>query len=137
MRALACSVLLAIGCASAPPRQTERAEVQHVLIAWAWLEPGYRKQGLPLDPRAQNRTEKDAEALAQRDLARCKAGEPFEALMKQDSEDPGSASNGMVYTVTPDSRMAPQFVDASLSLKPGECALAKSQFGLHVVKRLR
>jgi hypothetical protein len=117
--------------------QTERAEVQHVLIGWSWLEADYRKQGLPLDPRAEKRTEKDAEDLAQRDLARCTGGEPFESIMRQDSEDPGSAANGTPYTVTPDSRMAPGFVDLSLRLKPGECGIVKTQFGLHVIKRVR
>jgi len=57
--------------------------------------------------------------------------------MQQQSEDPGSASTGMVYTVTPESRMAPGFVDLSLRLKPGECGIVKTQFGLHVVKRVR
>jgi len=57
--------------------------------------------------------------------------------MRESSEDPGSATTGMVYTVLPDSRMAQGFVDLALRLKPGECGVVKTQFGLHVVKRLR
>src|SRR3954466_5770656 len=118
-------------------KQTDRAEVQHVLLGWSALEGSYRSQRLPLDPRAQNRTQKDAEQLAASLLARCKAGEPFEPLMRESSEDPGSATTGMIYTVTPDSRMAQVFVDLALRLKPGECGVVKTQFGLHVVKRGR
>ena len=117
--------------------QTEVSEVQHVLLGWSSLESSYRSMKLPLDPRAQNRTQTDAEQLASQLLSRCRAGEPFEPMMQQYSEDPGSASNGMVYTVKPDSRMAQGFVDLALRLKPGECGIVKTQFGLHMVKRVR
>jgi hypothetical protein len=146
MRKLAACCLLA-ACASGKSvesgdvlgrsAQTERAEVQHVLLAWSSLEPSYRSMKLPLDPRAQNRTQTDTEQLASTILARCTAGEPFEPIMQQQSEDPGSASSGIVYTVQPDSRMAQGFVDLALRLKPGECGIVKTQFGLHVVKRVR
>ncbi|MFL5362282.1 MAG: peptidylprolyl isomerase [Myxococcales bacterium] len=146
MRTLAATLVLA-GCASGHSaesgdildrsKETERAEVQHILLAWSALEGSYRGMRLDLDPRAQNRTQKDAEQLASSLLARCKAGEPFEPLMRESSEDPGSATTGMVYTVTPDSRMAQGFVDLALRLKPGECGVVKTQFGLHVVKRVR
>jgi parvulin-like peptidyl-prolyl isomerase len=146
MRILAASLCLA-ACASGHSaesgdildrsKQTDRAEVQHILLAWSALEGYYRSQRLDLDPRAQNRTQSDAEQLASSLLARCKAGEPFEPLMREYSEDPGSATTGMVYTVTPESHMAPGFVDLSVRLKPGECGAVKTQFGLHVVKRVR
>jgi foldase protein PrsA len=108
-----------------------------VLLGWSSLESSYQNMKLPLDPRAQNRTQTDAERLASQLLARCTAGEPFEPMMQQYSEDPGSASNGMVYTVQPDSRMAQGFVDLALRLKPGECGIVKTQFGLHLVKRVK
>jgi hypothetical protein len=146
MRKLAACFLLA-ACASGKSvesgdllgrsTQTDLAEVQHVLLGWSSLESSYRNMKLPLDPRAQGRTEKDTEQLASQILARCRAGEPFEPIMQQYSEDPGSAPTGMVYTVKPDSRMAQGFVDLALRLKPGECGIVKTQFGLHVVKRVR
>jgi len=146
MRTLAACFLLA-ACASGKPvesgdvlgrnTQTDLSEVQHVLLGWSSLETSYRSMKLPLDPRAQNRTQTDAEHLASTLLARCNAGQPFEPMMQQYSEDPGSASNGMVYTVKPDSRMAQGFVDLALRLKPGECGIVKTQFGLHVVKRVK
>jgi hypothetical protein len=119
------------------PATTQEAEVQHVLLGWSWLEGSYRKQGLELDPRAQKRNEGEADALSARLLARCSAGEDFGALMREHSEDPGSARSGMVYTVTSESHMAPGFVELSLRLKPGECGIVKTQFGDHVMKRLR
>ena len=146
MRTLAACLLLA-ACASGKSvesedvlgrnTQTELSEVQHVLLGWSSLESSYRNMKLPLDPRAQNRTQTDAEQLASQILARCRAGEPFEPMMREYSEDPGSASNGMVYTVKPDSRMAQGFVEMALRLKPGECGIVKTQFGMHVVKRVR
>ena len=147
MRILASSLLLVVACASGKSAesgdvlgrsaQTDLAEVQHVLLGWSSLESSYRTMKLPLDPRAQGRTQTDAEQLAAQILARCRAGEPFEPMMQQYSEDPGSAPTGMVYTVKPDSRMAQGFVDLALRLKPGECGIVKTQFGLHVVKRVR
>jgi len=147
MRTLAVCFLLLAACASGKSvesgavldrnTQTEISEVQHVLLGWSSLEATYRNMKLPLDPRAQSRTQGDAEKLASQLLARCTAGEPFEPMMQQYSEDPGSASNGMVYTVKPDSRMAQGFVDLALRLKPGECGIVKTQFGLHVVKRVK
>src|SRR3954467_8045118 len=146
MRSLAFSLLLA-ACASGNAvesgsvlgrnTQTELSEVQHVLLGWSSLESSYRNMKLPLDTRAQNRTQADAEKLASQLLARCSAGDPFEPMMQQYSEDPGSAPNGMVYTVKPDSRMAQGFVDLALRLRPGECGIVKTQFGLHVVKRVK
>src|SRR3954462_10974672 len=146
MRTLAATLVLA-GCASGHSaesgdildrsKQTERAEVQHILLAWSALEGSYRGMRLDLDPRAPKKTQKDAQELPTTPPARCKAGEPFEPLMRESSEDPGSATTGMVYTVTPDSRMAQGFVDLALRLKPGECGVVKTQFGLHVVKRVR
>ena|SRR5438067_828337 len=146
MRTLAACLLLA-ACASGKSvesgevlgrnTQTELAEVQHVLLGWSSLESTYRNMRLPLDPRAQNRTQTDAEQLASQILARCRSGEPFEPMMREYSEDPGSASNGMVYTVKPDSRMAQGFVEMALRLKPGECGIVKTQFGMHVVKRVK
>jgi hypothetical protein len=119
------------------PAATQQAEVQHILLGWSWLSSGYRKQGLELDPRAEKRNEGEADALAAQLLARCSAGEQFGTLMREYSEDPGSASTAIVYTVTAESRMAPGFVELALRLKPGECGVVKTQFGDHVVKRVR
>src|SRR5256885_16583264 len=97
MRPLAACFLLA-ACASGKSvesgdmlgrnTQTEVSEVQHVLLGWSSLESSYRSMKLPLDPRAQNRTQTDAEQLASQPLCRCPAGEPFQPLVRRYSDDP-------------------------------------------------
>ncbi len=111
------------------------AKVKHILIAWSWLGGAYRRMGLPLDPRAEGRNEKGADELAEQLLQRCTKGEPFEALMKEYSEDEGSAQTGLTYTVSDETKMVEPFKDLSRRLKPGECGLVRSQFGWHVIKR--
>jgi hypothetical protein len=113
------------------------ASVKHILIAWSWLAPGYRKQGMSLDARAENRTQHDAEALSLELLAKLQAGAPIEPLMKEYSEDPGSAASGISYDVTPDSRLAADFIELALRLKVGESGVVKSLFGLHVMQRVK
>jgi len=111
------------------------AKVKHVLIAWSWLGSSYRRMGLVLDPRAEARNEGQADELAEQLLQRCIKGEPFEALMKEYSEDEGSAQTGLIYTVDEATRMVEPFKDLSRRLKAGECGLVRSQFGWHVIKR--
>ena len=119
------------------PVAAERAEVQHILLGWSWLGRSYRKMGMQREPRAESRNEAAAGELASQLLERCRKGEPFEPLMKEYSEDPGSASSGVPYPVTPDSRFVEPFKDLALRLSPGECGMVKSQFGWHVMKRVR
>jgi peptidyl-prolyl cis-trans isomerase SurA len=92
---------------------------------------------MTLDSRAEARNEAQADELASQLLARCAKGERFEDLMRQYSEDPGSAATGMVYTVTETSRFVEPFKDLALHLKPQECGLVRSQYGWHVIKRLK
>ena len=44
---------------------------------------------------------------------------------------------GTVYPVTQQAAFVEPFKDLALRLKPGECGLVKSQFGWHVMKRVR
>ncbi len=119
-------------------KETEKSvSVKHVLISWAWLAQTYRQIGLKLDRRAEGRTQADAEKLVTDILARLRAGERIEPLMREFSEDEGSAQNGMAYPVTPDSRMAGDFIDLALRLKVGESGIVKSKFGYHVMWRER
>ena len=112
-------------------------EVKHVLIGWKWLDSSYRKAGMTLDERAQGRNETAAEELARQVFERLLAGEKIEALMREFSEDEGSAKSGIAYPVTADSRMVPDFIDLALRLKPGETGIVKSQWGFHVMQRVK
>ena len=110
-----------------------RAEVKHILIGWRDLAANY--QGKP-DPRAAARSREDADTLATEILARARAGEDFDALMKQYSEDGGSAQTGKSYTVTPDAGLVFEFKRLGMRLNVGEAGLVQSTYGWHIMKRI-
>ena len=112
-------------------------EVKHVLIGWKWLDSSYRKAGMALDERAQRRTESAAEEVTRQVFERLLAGEKIEALMREVSEDEGSAKSGIAYPVTARARLVPEFIDLALRLKPGEAGIVKSQWGFHVMQRVK
>lgn len=142
------ALLLALtACAQAHPLESKEvldrsetakeATVQHVLLGWSWLASRYKQMGMSLDQRAEHRNEAQADELAAQILERCRRGEKFEQLMREYSEDPGSAGTGMVYTVNESSRFVVPFKQLSLRLKPGECGAVRSDFGWHVIRRFK
>ena len=106
-------------------------KVKHILVAWRELASPDR----PLDPRAEQRSYADAQALARELLGRVRAGEAIEPLMDEYSEDPGSAHTGRAYDASPDAALVSQFKSLSLRLKPREAGIVKSAYGLHVIQR--
>jgi hypothetical protein len=108
--------------------QTQKAKVKHILL-------GYVDANTGAEP-GKSRTHKDLEALIKKTLARIKKGEKFEDLMAELSEDPGSAKNGNSYDVTPDAQLVPGFINLGLRLKVDEVGVVKSQFGMHIIKRV-
>lgn len=74
-------------------------------------------------------------AKAEAALARVKAGEAFEAVAKQVSED-GNKANGGVIGLRPADRLPDVFVEQVRSLKAGELAptLLRTGAGFHVLK---
>lgn len=77
-------------------------------------------------------TEEQAKAI----IAKLKAGGNFEELAKQDSKDPGSASNGGDLDWATPTVFVKPFSDAMISLKKGQITETpvKTQFGYHVIK---
>src|SRR4051812_38713605 len=76
-------------------------QVKHVLLAWN----GMAAPRGQLDPRAAKRSNAETAALAQDIAAKLKAKPgQIDDLVKQYSEDPGSAASGEAYTVKPSSR---------------------------------
>jgi parvulin-like peptidyl-prolyl isomerase len=69
-------------------------------------------------------------------LAQLKSGADFDALMKQYSEDPGSASTAKAYTVTPDASLVIEFKQLGLRLQLGEIGVVESDYGFHIMKRV-
>jgi len=109
----------------------DNAQIKHILIGWNESgDDGHR------DPRAAKRTKKDAEDEVRALLAQIKGGADFDELMKQNSEDPGSASSGRAYAVAPDAQLVIEFKELGLRLKIGEVGVVQSEYGFHIMKRV-
>jgi parvulin-like peptidyl-prolyl isomerase len=107
--------------------------VKHILISWSDLAEAF---GGRQDPRAQQRSMRDAEAEIKSLLGQLKAGGDFDELMRANSEDVGSASTGRAFTVTPDAQLVIEFRQLSLRLSPGEIGVCQSDFGFHIIRRI-
>ena len=116
----------------------EHIKLQHILIAFAGKVPG----------KNITRTEAEARQLAEEILARAKAGEDFDTLVRTYTDDahPGiyGLSNSGIEPAAGEysrDRMVPAFGEVGFSLAPGEIGLAaydarKSPYGWHIIKRL-
>ena len=104
------------------------AQVKHILISW--------KDHESRDPRAEKRTKAEAETLVKSLMTQIKAGADFDMLMKQHSEDPGSASSARAYPVSPDAQLVIEFKSLSLRLNVNEVGVVESDFGFHIIKRV-
>ena len=67
--------------------------------------------------------------------SRANAGEDFNALAKELSEEPGAAESGGDLGFFPKDRMVTEFAEAAFALNVGEISKpVKTQFGWHVIK---
>lgn len=107
-----------------------QVRVKHILIGWDAL-------ATPEHPRAVSRTYPEAQQLARDLLKTLRAGTPIEPLMAKYSEDPGSAASGRAYDVSPSAALVWPFKSLSLRLNVGEAGIVKSDFGLHVIQRVK
>ena len=105
------------------------AQVKHILISW-------KDNDSATDERAKSRTKQEAEALVKSLMTQIKAGADFDMLMKQHSEDPGSASSARAYPVSPDAQLVIEFKQLALRLNVGEVGVVESDFGFHIMKRI-
>lgn len=107
------------------------------------------------EPAAEENTEENAEAteeatatpeateaagkvgmeLAEELLEKAKAGEDFDAMIKEYGTDPGAESNPDGYIFT-DGDMVTEFEECVKSLQPGEFAICETTYGYHVIERL-
>lgn len=77
----------------------------------------------------------EAEEEARAVLARLDAGESFEDLASELSQDPGSARRGGDLGYFTQGRMVAPFAEAAFALEPGEVSEpVETQFGWHVIK---
>jgi parvulin-like peptidyl-prolyl isomerase len=82
-----------------------------------------------LDPKAKK-------AKADEISQRIKAGEDFDKLAKEFSEDPGSKDKGGLYENVKIGQMLPEFEQTALALEPGKVAdnAVETKFGYHIIK---
>ena len=107
---------------------TQKAKVKHILLGYTEVNAG--------DPRGQKRTRAELEALIKKTVASLKKGTKIEPLMKELSEDPGSAESGTSYDASPDAGLVQPFKDLSLRLNVGEVGVVKTDFGFHIIQRV-
>jgi hypothetical protein len=107
---------------------TNNAQIKHILIGW--------KDSDGHDARSATRTKADAETQVKAILDQLKGGADFDAMMKQYSEDPGSAAHATSYKVSPDAQLVIEFKQLGLRLKVGEIGVVQSDYGFHIMKRV-
>ncbi len=129
---------------SAPAAEPDAIKVQHVLIGFTDAV-GF-KGAAP--PKASGRSRMEAERLAGDILKRAKAGEDFDGLVRQYTDDSPPGIYGMTNRGKKPIKgfyerdgMAPAFGDVGFPLKVGEIGMAgydemSSPYGWHIIKRI-
>jgi len=126
---------------AAPAAEPDRIEVQHILISFQGAIPN----------QDVTRTQEEAENLAGEILDRARAGEDFDALVRQYTNDshPGiyrMANNGIEpdrdNREYPRGGMVKAFGDVSFSLEVDGIGMTQydpetSKYGWHIIKRLK
>jgi peptidyl-prolyl cis-trans isomerase C len=105
--------------------EPERVRASHILIGTKDPASG---QDLNEDKKKEKKT------LADKVLARAKAGEDFAKLAKEFSDDPGSKDRGGEYTFGRN-EMVPEFEKAAFGLEINKISdLVSTEYGYHIIK---
>jgi parvulin-like peptidyl-prolyl isomerase len=112
--------------------------VQHILVGFKRSVPG----------KEIARTKPEARLLAEQLVERARAGEDFDALVREHTDDSAPGIHVLLNNTaplragaTPRRKMVPGFGDLAFRLAPGEVGLVahhaeRSPYGFHVIKRL-
>ncbi|NOY89644.1 MAG: hypothetical protein GXP55_00445 [Deltaproteobacteria bacterium] len=101
------------------------------------LEPQVRAEHILIKASADASDEVKASARARAEalLARARAGENFEDLARENSEDTGSARRGGDLGYNPHGRMVGPFDTAQFALDVGQISdIVETRFGYHIIK---
>ena len=102
----------------------DKVRAKHILISTV------DENQQPLSEEEQEEAKSKAEEI----YAKVKAGENFDQLMKEHSEDPGLEGNEDGYTFGA-GEMVPEFEEAAFALEPGQISeIVESSFGYHIIK---
>jgi peptidyl-prolyl cis-trans isomerase NIMA-interacting 1 len=113
--------------ASSPPTPPDAIIAQHVLVAYKSAKRA---------PKGVTRSKEEAKARAREACDKVRAGTPFEDVVKQYSDDLGSADRmGSLGKFRRDA-MDPAFSKAAFGLAVGQVSdPVETPFGFHVIKR--
>ncbi|MEP0366659.1 MAG: peptidylprolyl isomerase [Cyclobacteriaceae bacterium] len=88
-----------------------------------------------VQPKAGKEQKNKVKKLMYEIRGRIIAGEPFESMARQYSEDPGSAARGGQLPFYNRGDLAPEFEATAMTLKPGELSEpVETQFGFHLIE---
>lgn len=103
------------------PEMKETVDISHIL----------------LEVSAGNKSEMEAREKIEGLLERIKAGESFEEICRQYSEDPGSKAKGGEIGFMQRGDFVPEFEEVAFVLEPGEMSdIIKTRFGFHIIQSI-